>query len=44
MEAVKRGIYAFNCRDMEGLLAEVDPDIEWHPVLLTAVRGEAAAV
>ena len=44
VEAVKRGIYAFNCRDMEGLLAELDPAVEWHPALLAALRGEGAAV
>jgi ketosteroid isomerase-like protein len=42
VEAVRRGIYAFNCRDMEGLLAELDPAVEWHPALLAAIRGEAA--
>ena len=44
VEAVKRGIYAFNCRDMEGLLAELDPGVEWHPALLAALQGGAAAV
>jgi uncharacterized protein len=46
VDAVKRGLDAFNCRDLDRLLEELDPDVEWHsafPVLLggrrTVFRG-----
>ena len=30
VEAVKRGVAAYNRGDYEALLAEFDPDVEWH--------------
>jgi hypothetical protein len=31
VEAFKRGSDAVNRRDVEALLADVDPAVEWHP-------------
>ncbi len=41
VEAFKRGLDAFNRRDVEALLEELDPEVEWHPALLALVGGEA---
>ena len=42
VEAFKRGIEAANRRDIEALLEVLDPEVEWHPAILTALGGEAA--
>ena len=42
VEAFKRGVEAANRRDIEALLAELDPEIEWHSALLASVAGGAA--
>jgi ketosteroid isomerase-like protein len=44
LEAFKRGVEAFNRRDVEGLLAVLDPDIEWHDVFTEMLGGEARVV
>ena len=41
VEAFKRGIEAYNRRDVEALLEVHDPDVEWHPVLQVLLGGEA---
>jgi ketosteroid isomerase-like protein len=41
VEAVKRGVEAYNRRDMEALLEELDPEVEWHPAVLVRFEGEA---
>jgi ketosteroid isomerase-like protein len=41
VEVFKRGVEAGNRRDVEALLAELDPAVEWHPVLTTTLGGEA---
>jgi ketosteroid isomerase-like protein len=44
VEAFKRAADATNRRDVEALLEEVDPEIEWHPgALMTPVEGEVKA-
>jgi uncharacterized protein len=41
VEALKRAFDASNRRDIEGLLAEVHPDVEWHPAIAVLLGGEA---
>jgi ketosteroid isomerase-like protein len=42
VEAFKRAVDAGNRGDVEaGLLKELDPEVEWHPVLLTSLEAEA---
>jgi ketosteroid isomerase-like protein len=42
VEAFKRGADAYNRRDVEALLAELHPQIEWRPLLPVLLGGEAA--
>ena len=37
VESVKRFLDAYNRRDVEGMLAELDPEVEWHPALPEAL-------
>ncbi|MGI9020786.1 MAG: nuclear transport factor 2 family protein [Solirubrobacterales bacterium] len=39
--AFKRGLTAYNRRDAEALLEDLDPDVEWHPALLVMLGGQA---
>jgi ketosteroid isomerase-like protein len=41
VEAFKRGIDAYNRRDIEALLRELDPGVEWYPALEVLLGGEA---
>jgi ketosteroid isomerase-like protein len=41
VETFRRGIDAFKRRDVEALLAIVDPECEWHPLLPVMLSGEA---
>jgi ketosteroid isomerase-like protein len=41
VEAFKRGVEAYNRRDAEALLENLDPEVEWHPALLVGLGGEA---
>jgi hypothetical protein len=42
VEAFKRTIEAANRQDVEALLEEVDPEVEWpHPAFHVALGGEA---
>lgn len=41
VETFKRGSDAANRRDIEALLAEVDPEVEWHPAMAALLSGEA---
>ena len=41
IEAFKRFMEAFNRRDLDALLEEVDPGVEWRPASAVAVGGEA---
>ena len=38
----KRFIDAYNRRDLEAVLADLDPEIEWRSGILTSLGGEAA--
>jgi ketosteroid isomerase-like protein len=41
LEAIQRGFEAFNRRDTEALLEELDADVEWCPVFPVMLGGEA---
>jgi ketosteroid isomerase-like protein len=41
VEAVKRAAVAGNRRDVEAILEELDPEVEWHPGLPAVLGGEA---
>ena len=41
VEVFKRGAEAYNRRDVELLLRDLDPDVEWHSALLIPFGGEA---
>jgi ketosteroid isomerase-like protein len=40
VDAVKRGLDAYNRQDLDALLEELDPDVEWHPALAVLLGGE----
>jgi hypothetical protein len=40
IEAFKRFVDAFNGRDLEAILEEVDPGVEWRPASAVAVGGK----
>ena len=42
VEATQRFIDAYNRRDVEAMLADLDPEIEWRSGILTGLGGEAA--
>ena len=44
VESVKRFLDAYNRRDVEGMLADLDPGVEWHPALPEALMGRGPAV
>jgi ketosteroid isomerase-like protein len=39
VEAVRRGVQAWNADDLDAFLAELDPDVEWHPSIEPALEG-----
>ena len=41
VEAFERGAEAYNRRDVDALLKELDPEVEWHSALLIPFGGEA---
>src|SRR5438034_11323623 len=41
IEAFKRAVEANNRGDYEALLAEIDPDVEWHAVFQVMFGGQA---
>jgi hypothetical protein len=41
VEVFKRGAEAYNRRDVEALLKDLDPEVEWHSALLIPFGGEA---
>jgi ketosteroid isomerase-like protein len=43
VEAMTRAADAFNRGDIDALLKEIDPEVEWHPLLQVLVGGEATA-
>jgi ketosteroid isomerase-like protein len=42
VELVKRFVDAYNRRDVEAMLEDLGPGIEWHSVILTGLEGETA--
>ena len=42
VELVRRFVDAYNRRDLEAMLNDLDPEIEWHSGILTGLEGEAA--
>jgi ketosteroid isomerase-like protein len=42
VEVVKRFVDAYNRRDVEAMLEDLGPGIEWHSVILTGLEGETA--
>jgi hypothetical protein len=41
VETAKRTIAAWNADDLDAFLAELDPEIEWHPSIEPALEGKA---
>jgi ketosteroid isomerase-like protein len=41
VETFRRGADAYNRRDVEAVLATLDPRVEWHPLLQVLLGGEA---
>ena len=41
VEAVQRAIEAWNADDLDGFLAELDADVEWHPAIEPGLEGKA---
>jgi ketosteroid isomerase-like protein len=39
VEAVRRGVQAWNADDLDAFLAELDPEVEWHPSIEPALEG-----
>jgi ketosteroid isomerase-like protein len=42
VEAVRRAFDAFDRGDIEAVLEELDPEVEWHPLFQVLLGGEAA--
>ena len=40
VEVFKRGIDAGNRRDFDAVLADLDPEVEWHPGLIGPLEGQ----
>jgi ketosteroid isomerase-like protein len=40
VEAFRRGIAAYNRGDVEAMLEELDPEVEWHPLMQMLLGGE----
>jgi len=40
VETFKRGLDAYNRRDIDALMETLDPDVEWHPALAVLLGGE----
>jgi ketosteroid isomerase-like protein len=43
VETFKRGFEAYQRRDIDAVLATLDPEVEWHPLLPVLLGGEATA-
>jgi ketosteroid isomerase-like protein len=41
VETFKRGVEAYNRRDIDAMLDELDPDVEWHSAVHVMLGGEA---
>src|SRR5215216_4529224 len=40
VDALKRGLDAYNRRELDAVLEELDTDVEWHPALAVLLGGE----
>ena len=40
VDTFKRGLDAYNRRDLDALMETLDPDVEWHPALAVLLGGE----
>jgi ketosteroid isomerase-like protein len=40
VDAFKRGLDAYNRRDLDALMDELDPGVEWHPALAVLLGGK----
>jgi ketosteroid isomerase-like protein len=43
VESVRRAVEAWNADDLNGFLAELDADVEWHPAIQPGLEGKATA-
>jgi ketosteroid isomerase-like protein len=43
VEAVRRAFEAWNTDDLDAFLAELDPEVEWHPSIEPALEGGETA-
>ena len=41
VETVQRAVEAWNADDLDGFLAELDADVEWHPAIQPGLEGQA---
>jgi ketosteroid isomerase-like protein len=41
VEAFERAVAAYNRGDIDAFLEQIDPDVEWHPLLQVMLGGEA---
>src|SRR3954452_5838828 len=41
VETVQRAVEAWNADDLDGFLAELDADVEWHPAIQPGLEGKA---
>jgi ketosteroid isomerase-like protein len=41
VESVQRAVEAWNADDLDGFLAELDADVEWHPAIEPGLEGRA---
>jgi ketosteroid isomerase-like protein len=41
VETVQRAVAAWNADDLDAFLAELDPDVEWHPSIEPGLEGQA---
>ena len=44
VEAAERAIDAVNRRDIEAVLEELDPEVEWHPMIQVLLGGRRRCV
>jgi ketosteroid isomerase-like protein len=41
VESVQRAVEAWNADDLDAFLAELDPEVEWHPAIQPGLEGKA---
>jgi ketosteroid isomerase-like protein len=40
VDSFKRGLAAYNRRDLDALIETLDPEVEWHPALAVVLGGK----